>query len=114
MQYVAFDMFKFSTKTMTIPNSNLWGLQEDDGVLQWWIHLYCGKAYHYDKLLQGSAQIINTFVLTVVFYLARIATNLMNTTQKSALVCKLFRTFKFLNSSETDTNILQNFKFKNT
>jgi hypothetical protein len=48
-----------------------------------------------------------------MLYIARIATKLTNTAQRSASDYKLLRTFKVLSLYETDTNILRNFELKN-
>lgn len=54
----------------------------------------------------------DTVGLTAVFCPAGIASNLTNTTQRSASDYTLLRIFKFPSSYETDTIILQNFELK--
>lgn len=54
-------------------------------------------------LLSGSVQTVDIYRLTAMFYKARIATKLTNTTQRPASDHKLLRTFRLLNSYETDT-----------
>jgi hypothetical protein len=55
---------------------------------------------------------VDTCGFATVFYLARTATELTNTTQRSALDDRLLRTFKLLSSYGADTNTLQNFELK--
>lgn len=99
-------MCRFST----IPNSNLW-LQDDDGTLQRQIHLDCSNATMRQNcsmsfLLPGSAQTVDTFGSTAMFYLDRIGTKLTSNTQRLDSDYKLLRTFKLLTLKETDINIL--------
>lgn len=63
-------------------------------------------------LLPGSTQTVDTFELTPVFYLIRMATKLTNTTWRSPLDYKLLRASKLLHSYETDMNIVQNPELK--
>lgn len=49
-------------------------------------------------LLPDPVQTVDTFGLTAVFYPARIATMMMNTTQRSAADYKLLRILKTLSS----------------
>ena len=64
----------------------------------------CPKGGPYNDGLDTSKA--ESFMLTAVLYLARIATKLTNTTQRSSSDYKLLRTFEMLSSYETDTNIL--------
>lgn len=60
----------------------------------------------------GSAQTVATFGFATRFYLAKTATKLTNTSQRSALDYKLLGTFKLLSSYGTDANTLHNFEIK--
>ena len=76
------------------------------------VTLTTGKNCPKSLLPPDSMQTVDMFGLTAVFYLAKIAT--MLTTQRSASDYALLRTFKLLSSYETDMDILQYFKLKNT